>query len=125
MVDERWSPVVYGRLFKADQWWQAKPQGGLPIRLERAVAVTHCDGYGLEGRQRFLLAQDEEIRLVGVACAASELDADFANDVLGRKLYCFVGWAASVVSTLPPVPPLPHQRQNYATLAREVYRYHF
>jgi hypothetical protein len=91
-----WSPVVYARTAAADTWWQALPAGSSGTGwLARTVSAVFAGGTGLDTGPRFLLAQDNARRIVGVACRARRLSELMCSDDQRRELSCFVGWMAS------------------------------
>ncbi|MFE9333298.1 hypothetical protein [Streptomyces sp. NPDC006925] len=99
MSPPEWSPVVFARLHRVDEWWRALPHGTRGSGpLAHAVAAAVANGRELRQGPRLLLAY-ESIRpgeplsaLVGAACQAALLDPDHSTDSAGRPLYCFVGW---------------------------------
>ena len=86
-----WSPVIYARTHRVDEWWRALPAG--VTRDGRTAGVIK--GAIADGRvpaPRFVLARLVAGTLVGVVCSASRFGTEMAADSFGRPLYCFVGW---------------------------------
>jgi hypothetical protein len=115
-----WTPVVYGRTRRADQWWRALPPDMDREWARRAVTAATAGGVGLERGHRLLLAQSSQHRLVGGACYARDLSATMNSD--GRRpLYCFVGWSSEWDAGWPDVPSLPELSESFVTWAADVY----
>jgi hypothetical protein len=118
-----WAVVVFGRTATSDSWWRAIPEG-----LDEhgwLGAVVHSavsDGHEIGERPRFLLAQNDTHRIVGVACRAAGLSEDMRS-VGQRPLFCFVGWAAERSRAAEPrVPRLEDLALRYPQWAGPVYR---
>jgi hypothetical protein len=117
-----WAPVVYGRTPASDNWWRAVPEGlnqhgWLGTVVESALGA----GRELKERPRFLLAQNQTNRIIGVACQASDL-SDTMRSVGSRPLYCFVGWVASRIGEPWPVTPeFEELARDYRDWAAPVY----
>jgi ADP-ribose pyrophosphatase YjhB (NUDIX family) len=119
MPVEAWSPIVYGRTFRADSWWRAVPDG-LPHQewLGLLVSAMISGGDRLD-QPRFLLARLNSYWVTGVACMAAELSEKFSSDG-HRSLYTFVGWSAPASAESTP-PALGQLRAHYREWAAPLY----
>jgi hypothetical protein len=119
MPVEAWSPIVYGRTFRADSWWRAVPDG-LPYQdwLGMLVSAMISGGDRLD-KPRFLLARLNSYWITGVACMAAELSEEFTSDG-HRPLYTFVGWSAPSGTESTP-PALGQLRAHYREWAGPLY----
>jgi hypothetical protein len=124
VAERGWAPVVYGRTPFADTWWRVVPSGSYPRAwLSGVVQAAVAGGAELRGRPRFVLAQAEGHRLVGVACLAADLSASMHSDGSG-ELHCFVGWLASGGPGGPPRgPTCARLRDDYRRWAGAVYEH--
>jgi hypothetical protein len=117
-----WAPVVYGRTPTSDTWWRAVPEG-LNQHGWLSTVVHSALGAGgeLKQRPRFLFAQDEKHRIVGVACQASDL-SDTMRSIGSRDLFCFIGWVASRTGRSGPIAPeFEELERSYRDWAAPVY----
>jgi hypothetical protein len=88
---DAWTPVIYGKTHRVDEWWRALPAGvtreGNAARVIKAAIAD-----GRVPAPRFVLARLSGGTLVGVVSSASQFGTEMTSDSHGRPLFCFVGW---------------------------------
>lgn len=124
----KWAPVVYGRTLKVDNWWRVIPagwetSGPMFQALSTFVLSSTRDPYEFRRQPRWVLFQDTDCRVFGIACQARQISQEMT--VAGnRDLYTFTGYAArrTPQGAYPVVPQLATLRGREREVFGPVYR---
>ncbi|OQW92332.1 MAG: hypothetical protein BWK78_01990 [Thiotrichaceae bacterium IS1] len=92
----KWATIIYGRTYEVDFRLLVKPHDFNEETTEWAkdhiLVAVRSEEELLKGRQRWTIFQNDNYRIVGVTCMASDLSVDMNADRVGRPLYTFVGF---------------------------------